>query len=284
MLVNGKLIASQIVNEIKEIVAKIVGRKPGLTFILVGDDPASESYVRSKDRACAATQIRSSVIRLPNSTSEKDLLAQIDQLNNDKQVDGILVQLPLPSHINESTITQAIDPEKDVDGFHPINLGKLLQGDDSAIIPCTPLGIKVLLEKSQISVSGKHVVIVGRSNIVGKPLAALLMQKKAGCNATVTLCHSQTHHLSDITRSADILIAAIGQPYFIRKEMVKPGAVVVDVGINRVNGKIVGDVDFEEVEKIASHITPVPGGVGPMTIAMLMQNTMTCFLKRTDLV
>ena len=278
-LINGKQIATQIIHEIKDAVSQIKGRKPGLAFILVGDNQASESYVRSKVKACTATQIQSILIRLPHSTTQEHLLDQIAQLNRDSNVDGILVQLPLPSHINESIITQAIDPKKDVDGFHPMNIGKLLQGEDSAIVPCTPLGIKVLLEKCQIPVSGKHVVIVGRSNIVGKPLAALFMQKKSGCNATVTICHSQTANLSEITRSADILIAAIGRPLFIRKEMVKPGAVIIDVGINRVDGKIVGDVDFDGVLPSVSQITPVPGGVGPMTIAMLMQNTLTCFLS-----
>ncbi len=281
-MIDGKQIASQIIQEIKVAVEPICGRKPGLAFILVGDNPASESYIRMKDKACSTTQMKSTLIRLPAGTSEAELLSKIDLLNQDTTIDGILVQLPLPSHINESTITQAITPRKDVDGFHPINLGKLLQGDEAAVIPCTPHGIKVLLEKSNIDVSGKHVVIVGRSNIVGKPLAALLMQKKPGCNATVTLCHSRTKNLAEITRTADILIAAIGQPHFIKKEMVKPGATVIDVGINRVDGKIVGDVDFETVAPIASHITPVPGGVGPMTIAMLMQNTLQSYLSQEN--
>lgn len=280
-LINGAQIAARIIQEIEEVVIQIPGRKPGLAFILVGNNPASESYIRSKDKACGATQMKSTLIRLPEETTQAELLSQIDSLNKDPTIDGILVQLPLPPHIKESTITQAILPRKDVDGFHPINLGMLLQGDDNAIAPCTPLGIKVLLEKSDIDVNGKHVVIVGRSNIVGKPLAALLMQKKQGCNATVTICHSRTKNLNELTRTADILIAAIGSPHFITKEMVKPGAVVIDVGINRVDGKIVGDVDFDNVAPLTSHITPVPKGVGPMTIAMLMKNTLQSFLTHT---
>lgn len=279
-IINGTQIAEQIIQEIKEVVAQIQGRKPGLAFILVGNNPASESYIRSKDKACNATNMKSILLRLPVETTQEQLISHIDHLNNDPSIDGILVQLPLPSHIQESIITQAISPQKDVDGFHPINQGKLLQGDDTALIPCTPHGIKVLLEKSQIHVSGKHVVIVGRSNIVGKPLAALLMQKKPGCNATVTICHSQTENLSAVTRTADILIAAIGHPLFINKEMVKPGATVIDVGINRVEGKIVGDVDFDQVAPITTYITPVPRGVGPMTIAMLIKNTLLSFLSR----
>lgn len=271
-LIDGKSIAQQILVEVKSAVA-ITGQ-PGLAFILVGDDPASETYVRSKVKACAFTGIRSVLIRLPNGTTQTALLEHIHKLNLDPSIHGILVQLPLPAPISERVITLAIDPAKDVDGFHPMNLGKLLHGDDTAIVPCTPLGIKVLLEKSHISVEGKQVVIVGRSNIVGKPLAALLMQKKAGCNATVTICHSRSQQLAAITRSADILIAAIGVPRFIRKEMIKEGAVVIDVGINRVDGNIVGDVDFDEVAPLTSYITPVPGGVGPMTIAMLMSNTL----------
>jgi methylenetetrahydrofolate dehydrogenase (NADP+)/methenyltetrahydrofolate cyclohydrolase len=281
-LIDGRKISTEILKQIELEVANIKKRKPGLALILVGENQASESYIRSKDKTCTAIQIQSTLLRFPTSITEDELLQQIFLLNQDPEIDGILVQLPLPAHINEQRVTRSIDPAKDVDGFHPTNLGKLLQGDDTAIPPCTPEGIKMLLEKSGIPVEGKHVVIVGRSNIVGKPLAALLMQKKPGCNATVTLCHSQTKNLGEITRSADILIAAIGQPLFIKKEMVKPGAVVIDVGINRLDGKIVGDVDFEQVAQIASHITPVPGGVGPMTIAMLMKNTLDCFLNRID--
>ncbi len=260
--------------EIKIAILKMAGRKPGLAFLLVGENPASQSYVRSKKKACAETGIASTLLEFPSSIAESDLVAQIEQLNRDVLVDGILVQLPLPSHIDEKRIMLAIDPEKDVDGFHPLNVGKMLLGDDSGFLPCTPHGIKALLEKSRIPVSGKHVVVIGRSNIVGKPLAAILMQKKPGCNATVTICHSHSERLNEIASSADILIAAIGIPSFIGPGMVKRGAVVIDVGINRIDGKIVGDVDFEKVLPLASHITPVPGGVGPMTIAMLLQNTL----------
>ena len=271
MIIDGKKIASEIIDEIKEEVSRLT-RKPGLAFILVGDNAASQSYVRSKKKACAFTGIHSILHELPASIAESDLLAQIEALNCDPNIDGILVQLPLPSHISEEIIMMAIDPAKDVDGFHPLNVGKMLLGNPSAILPCTPQGIKVLLEKSNISCDGKHVVIVGRSNIVGKPLAAILMQKKPGCNATVTICHSGSN--LEITRTADILVAAIGKPHFIHKDMIKPGAVVIDVGINRLEGKICGDVDFDSVAPIASAITPVPGGVGPMTIAMLLKNTL----------
>ena len=231
-----------------------------------------------KKKACAEIGILSTVHELPIDIRLPDLLHRIESLNQNPSVDGILIQLPLPSRFDPLQISRAINPEKDVDGFHPINAGKLLLGEEGGFIPCTPLGIQVLLERSNIDIKGKHVVIVGRSNLVGKPLAALLVQKKKGCNATVTIAHSQSEHLPEITRSADVLIAAIGQPGFIRLEMVKKGCVVVDVGINRVQNeaggsKIVGDVDFSSVEPIASRITPVPGGVGPMTIALLMQNT-----------
>jgi len=269
MILDGKKIASEIIDEIKERVSEL-DRKPGLAFILVGDNPASESYVRSKKKACAYTGIQSILHNLPATIAESDLVVQIESLNRDPHIDGILVQLPLPPHISEQTVMLTIDPAKDVDGFHPLNVGKMLLGDPTAILPCTPNGIKVLLEKSHIPVEGKHVVIVGRSNIVGKPLAAILMQKRAGCNATVTVCHSGSD--LEIIRTADILIAAIGKPRFIQK--IKPGAVVIDVGINRLDGKIVGDVDFEKVAHQASAITPVPGGVGPMTIAMLLKNTL----------
>ena len=280
MLIDGKKIAGEIQAEIEKRIYEIQGRKPGLAVILVGANPASQSYVRSKRKACASVGIVSTVIELPATIAESDLLKQIDQLNRDPSVDGILVQLPLPHHIDEKIITAAISPAKDVDGFHPYNVGKMLLGEEGGFLPCTPHGIQVLLEKSKIQVEGKHVVIVGRSNIVGKPLAAILMQKKPHCNATVTVAHSQSEHLSTLTSSADILVAAIGRPFFIKKEMVKPGATVIDVGINRLpDGKLVGDVDFEPVAEIASHITPVPGGIGPMTIAMLLKNTLLSFLK-----
>ncbi|MDE3046282.1 MAG: bifunctional methylenetetrahydrofolate dehydrogenase/methenyltetrahydrofolate cyclohydrolase FolD [Verrucomicrobiota bacterium] len=273
-LIDGKEIAADILQQIKADIAKLPGRKPGLAFLLVGDNEASQTYVHSKSKACAECGIHSVLRKLPTNTTEAHLLREIEQLNNDPTIDGILVQLPLPSHIDEKAITFAIDPKKDVDGFHPLNLGLLLRGDPSAIVPCTPRGIHTLLLRTGISLEGKHVVIVGRSNIVGKPLAALLVQKHPSANATVTIAHSKSLHLAEITRSADILIAAIGQPHFIQASMVRKGAVVIDVGINRKDGKIVGDVDFAAVSPIASHITPVPGGVGPMTIAMLLQNTL----------
>jgi methylenetetrahydrofolate dehydrogenase (NADP+)/methenyltetrahydrofolate cyclohydrolase len=280
MLIDGKKIAGEIQAEIERKVATLQGRKPGLAVILVGENPASQSYVRSKRKACASVGIVSTVIELPGTISETDLLKQIDGLNRDPTVDGILVQLPLPHHIDEKIVTAAIDPAKDVDGFHPYNVGKMLLGEEGGFLPCTPHGIQVLLEKSKIQVEGKHVVILGRSNIVGKPLAAILMQKKPHCNATVTVAHSQSENLLSLTRSADILVAAIGRPFFVKKEMVKPGATVIDVGINRLpDGKLVGDVDFHPVSEIASHITPVPGGIGPMTIAMLLKNTLLSFLK-----
>lgn len=281
MLIDGKRIASEIQATIEQKVSKLQGRKPGLAFILVGDNPASQSYVRSKKKACATTGILSTMIELSASISQSDLLKQVERLNLDPNIDGILVQLPLPLHIDEKAVTTAIDPKKDVDGFHPLNLGKMLLGEEDGFLPCTPHGIKVLLEKSNIQVEGKQVVILGRSNIVGKPLAAILMQKKPHCNATVTIAHSQSEHLVSITRSADILVAAIGRPLFVQKEMVKPGATIIDVGINRLpDGKIVGDVEFASVAEIAGHISPVPGGVGPMTIAMLLQNTLWSYLKR----
>lgn len=280
MLLDGKKIAAEVQVSIEKKVAAIAARKPGLAFVLVGENPASQSYVRSKRKACALVGIVSVVVELPGAIAESDLIKQIDRLNRDPEIDGILVQLPLPPHIDEKNITAAIDPAKDVDGFHPVNVGKMLLGEESGFLPCTPLGIKVLLEKCKIGVAGKHVVIVGRSNIVGKPLAAILMQKKPHCNATVTIAHSQSENLSAITRSADILVAALGRPLFIKKEMVKPGAAVIDVGINRLpDGKLVGDVDFQTVSETAGHITPVPGGIGPMTIAMLLENTLAAFMK-----
>jgi methylenetetrahydrofolate dehydrogenase (NADP+)/methenyltetrahydrofolate cyclohydrolase len=280
MRIDGKQIASEVKEETKAAVTSLNGRKPGLAFVLVGGHPASEMYVRAKKKACAYVGMHSVLVQLPASIAESDLLAQIDQLNRNPAIDGILIQLPLPSHLDTQAVMSSVDPSKDVDGFHPINVGKMLLGDESAFIPCTPHGILVLLEKSQVSVEGKHVVIVGRSNIVGKPLAALLMQKRKGCNATVTVCHSRSERLADITQTADILIAAMGQPLFIKAGMVKPGAVVIDVGINRLSDKLVGDVDFAAVEKIASLITPVPGGVGPMTIAMLLKNTLLSYQRR----
>lgn len=272
-LIDGKKIASEIQEVLKEKIGRFP-RKISLAVLLVGEDPGSISYVRMKQKACLEIGIESIVEKLDLHVSEKTLLDRITALNRDPAIDGILVQQPLPEHIDADNICRAIDPSKDVDGFHPINVGKLLLGQEDGFIPCTPLGIQVLCEKSGIDLTGQHVVIVGRSNIVGKPLAALLVQKRKGCNATVTVAHSLTKNLESITRSADILIAAMGRPHFIRGHMVKSGAVVIDVGVNRIQEKkLVGDVDFLSVSSVASRMTPVPGGVGPMTIAMLMQNT-----------
>ncbi|NGX64031.1 MAG: Bifunctional protein FolD protein [Candidatus Anoxychlamydiales bacterium] len=282
MIIDGKKIAKEITDELKEKISKL-DKKPNLSVILVGNNPASLIYIKMKKKACAKVGIDFDLYHFKEDEKEDVILDKIDNLNSDAKVSGILVQMPLPKHINSSKAIQRLDPTKDVDGFHPINVGKLLIGDDSAVVSCTPLGVKTLLQKSNIEVESKHVVIVGRSNIVGKPLAALLMQKKPNCNATVTVAHSYSKGLKDITRSADILIAAIGKPNFITQDMVKENTVVIDVGINYVlqkaeKTKIIGDVDFENVSKIASHITPVPKGVGPMTVAMLVQNTYTCFL------
>lgn len=284
MIIDGKAVAASLCQEMEKTVKKWQGRKPHLAFILIGENPASQTYVRAKKKACAATGIDSTLLELPVAISQEDLLSHVRSLNSHPEVDGILIQLPLPSHIDERAVMLAIDPTKDVDGFHPLNVGKMLLGEEGGFLPCTPYGIKVLLERSSVPVEGKRVVIIGRSNIVGKPLAAILVQKKPHCNATVTIAHSQSEHLIDIARSADILVAAIGKPHFIKKEMVRPGAAVIDVGINRLaNGKLVGDVDFDEVSKIASHITPVPGGVGPMTIAMLLQNTLFSYARREEI-
>lgn len=273
MIVSGKDIAESLYGEFQNRLLKLKAT-PKLVVVLVGENPASEAYIRMKEKACARVGIDSPLLRFPATISEKDLLHEIQKLNKDPSVNGILVQLPLPKQINEAKITAAIDPKKDVDGFHPVNMGKLLLGQGDGFVPCTPLGVSVLLEKSGIEIEGKHVVIVGRSNIVGKPLAALLMQKKPHANATVTVAHSRTHELGKVMLSADILIAAIGQPHFVKKEMVKQGSVVIDVGISRQNGKLIGDVDFDSVAPKCYAITPVPGGVGPMTVAMLVHNTL----------
>lgn len=281
-IIDGKKIAAQIRAEIGKEVKALARRKivPGLAVVLVGDDPASQVYVRMKKRACAELGFASFDHDLPKNCSEKRLLNLIDKLNADPAVHGILVQLPVPKQINEARILNAIDPAKDVDGFHPVNVGKLLNGE-ATFLPGTPHGCQELLLRSGYDPAGKHVVIVGRSNIVGKPMAAILMQKAAGANATVTVCHSRTKNLAAITRQADILIAAIGVPNFIKSRMVKDGVVVIDVGVNRVEDstkkrgyRLVGDVDFKNVSKKAKAITPVPGGVGPMTITMLLQNTL----------
>ncbi|MEI6242324.1 MAG: bifunctional methylenetetrahydrofolate dehydrogenase/methenyltetrahydrofolate cyclohydrolase FolD [Chlamydiota bacterium] len=284
MIINGKKIAESLRSEIKEKIEKLPGRKPSLAFILIGNHPASLIYVINKKKACREVGIETSEFIFPESISETFLIEKIQQLNEDPLIDGILVQLPLPKHIVTQKIIECIDPQKDVDGFHPLNVGKMLLGDPSALLPCTPQGIKVLLEKSHISPEGKHVVILGRSNIVGKPLAAILLQNAPGCNATITIAHSHSKHLMDITKSADILVAAVGKPHFVKKEFVTKGVVIIDVGINRitVNNKttLVGDVDFNEVAPLASAITPVPGGVGPMTVALLLQNVLSCYSQK----
>jgi methylenetetrahydrofolate dehydrogenase (NADP+)/methenyltetrahydrofolate cyclohydrolase len=288
-IIDGKQIAADIRAELKlkiETFKKKEGNIPGLVAILVGEDPASNVYVSMKHKACDEVGIYSKVEKLSDKTTEEDLLKLIEKYNNDNEYHGILVQLPLPKHIDEDKVIEAISPFKDVDGFHPINVGKMVIGKET-LYPCTPYGVVELLKRYKIETKGKHVVVVGRSNIVGKPVANMLLQKKAGANAVVTVVHSAAEDLSSITKQADILIAAIGVPEFIKAEMVKNNAVVIDVGVNRVDDsskksgyKLVGDVDFENVAKKASFITPVPGGVGPMTIAMLMQNTYSAFLKR----
>lgn len=280
-ILSGKTFAAAIYEELKAEMSTLASRKvqPGLAVVLVGSDAASQVYVRSKRKMCEELGIRSFSFDLPADCTEKKLLGIIAKLNADPAVDGILVQMPLPKHICEQTVLNAIDPGKDVDGFHPENVGRLLNGDE-CFIPCTPAGCIEILLRSGNDPSGKHVVVLGRSNIVGKPLAALLMQKRRGGNATVTVCHSQTRKLASITSQADILIAAIGVPEFVKGRMVKEGAVVIDVGINRIpdatkasGTRLVGDVDFKAVSKKAKAITPVPGGVGLMTIALLMRNT-----------
>lgn len=287
-IIDGNKIAAEIRAEILEEVKTLAKRKivPGLAVVLVGNDPASAVYTRMKKKACADLGMASFDFDLPKSCTEKRLLTLIEKLNLDRKVDGILVQLPLPPQIDESKVLNAVDPAKDVDGFHPMNMGKMLNGED-AFLPCTPHGCQQLLLRSGCDPAGKHVVIVGRSNIVGKPLAAMLMRKAPGGNATVTVCHSRTKNLAKFCRQADILIAAIGVPGFIKSRMVKEGVVVIDVGTNRVPDaskksgfRLVGDVDFKNVSKKARAITPVPGGVGPMTIAMLMRNTVDSAKRR----
>ena len=285
-LIDGTGIATQIQERVASAIGHLRGRKPGLAFLLVGDQPASRAYIRMKKRRCAEVGIVSFDHEYNETVTEAELLGEIARLNNHPEVDGILVQLPLPPHINTTTILNAVDPTKDVDGFHPLNIGKSLLGEIDGFLSCTPHGIQVLLTQSQIPIAGKHVVIVGRSNIVGKPLAAILMQKAPNANATVTVAHSLSENLPALCRSADILVAAMGKPRFIKKEMVKEGAVVIDVGINRVKDAkgvdvLVGDVDFASVAPICSQITPVPGGVGPMTIAILLSNTLLSYQRKT---
>lgn len=279
-IIDGKQISAKMRTEIKTDVDKLKekGITPGLAVILVGEDPASHVYVRQKELACQEAGLFSDKHALLNSATQEELLTIIDRLNNDEKIDGILVQLPLPKHIDETTVLRAVAPDKDVDGFHPINVGKLSIGE-KGFYPCTPYGVIHLLEKSGVNISGKDAVVVGRSNIVGKPAAMLLLNH----NATVTICHSKTHKLAEHTKRADILVVAVGAPRAITKDMVKEGAVVIDVGVNREGGKLVGDVDFEGVKEVASQITPVPGGVGPMTITMLLHNTVQAAKLRRNL-
>lgn len=272
MLLKGKEVSARIKDELKEEVVKMKERgiNPGLAVIIVGDDPASRVYVNNKKKACEYCGINSYEYALLADTTEDELLKLIDELNNDPKVSGILCQLPVPKHINEQAIINAINPKKDVDAFHPVNVGKIMTGDYD-FVPCTPAGVMELIKESGIDVNGKECVVVGRSNIVGKPMSMLLLHK----NGTVTICHSRTQNLAEKTKKADILVAAVGIPNFITGDMIKEGAVVIDVGINRIAPKqLVGDVEFESAEKVAGAITPVPGGVGPMTIAMLMKNTL----------
>lgn len=270
-IISGKEVAQNKRNEMKLEVDKLKeqGIVPGLAVIIVGDNPASRSYVKGKIKACNEVGLHSELIELENSVSQEELLKEIDRLTEDEAVDGILVQLPLPDHINEEAIIEYIPAEKDVDGFHPINIGKMMIGQE-AFLPCTPFGIIQMVKSKNIEIEGKHVVVIGRSNIVGKPVGQLFLNE----NATVTYCHSRTKNMKELAKQADILVAAVGKANFIDKEYVKDGAVVIDVGVNRLEtGKLCGDVVFDEVKEVASYITPVPGGVGPMTITMLLHNT-----------
>ena len=286
-LILGKTVSESIYAELRDRieVLKSKGTTPGLAVVLVGNDPASEVYVRMKGKKCEELGMKSVTVTLPENTSEKDLLKKVDQLNKDKSIHGFLVQLPLPSHIDEKKVINAIDPKKDVDCFHPVNVGKMLIGEPD-FLPATPAGVQQMLIRSGIETKGKHVVVVGRSNIVGKPMMAMMVQKGDGADSTVSVVHSRTKDLPAITRQADILIVAMGKPNSITADMVKDGVVIIDVGTNRIDdpkspkgSKLVGDVDFEGVKNKASAITPVPGGVGPMTICMLMANTVAAAEK-----
>ncbi|MGB3340716.1 MAG: bifunctional methylenetetrahydrofolate dehydrogenase/methenyltetrahydrofolate cyclohydrolase FolD [bacterium] len=281
-ILSGKELAEKMRQEMQIEVAALREKHnivPGLAVILIGNDPASMSYVRGKEKACEKVGVISKGYKFDVEFQEAQLLNLIEELNHDPKIHGILVQLPLPDHINEEKVIYSIDPKKDVDGFHPVSTGKMMIGVP-CFLPCTPHGIQQLLVRNDIEIEGKHVVIIGRSNIVGKPLAMILVQKKPGANATVTICHTRTKNMSAITKTADILVAAVGRPHTVTADMVKEGVVIIDVGVNRVEDKtkkkgyrLIGDVDFDEVSKKASAITPVPGGVGPMTITMLLQNT-----------
>jgi len=273
-LIDGKAIAQQVEAELRDALARL-SYKPGLVAVRVGHDPASEVYVRNKARKAQELGLRGTELIFDASMRESELLSQIERLNRDNEVDGILVQLPLPKQIDSKRVIEAIDPAKDVDGFHPMNVGLLHLGRPT-LVPCTPAGVLRLIASTGTTIAGSRAVVIGRSDIVGKPVAALLLQQ----NATVSICHSRTRDLGAVVREADIVVAAIGKPRCVTAEMVKPGALVIDVGINRVDGRLVGDVDFDRVREIASWITPVPGGVGPMTIAMLMKNTVTAAKAR----
>jgi methylenetetrahydrofolate dehydrogenase (NADP+)/methenyltetrahydrofolate cyclohydrolase len=286
-LIDGNRIAAEVISGLKAEVASVSGRRPCLALVRVGDDPASVSYVKKKELTAAEIGIAGRVILPPVSTTQAELEALVDRLNADPGVDGILVQSPLPAPLDERSVFRRISPDKDVDGLNPVNLGKVAQDDDSGFAACTPSGIMELLARSGVDLKGRHVVVIGRSQLVGKPFALLALQKKVGANATVTVCHSATVGLPAIARQADVLVAAIGRPEFVTADMVKPGAVVIDVGINRVpdptrksGSRLCGDVHFQTVSPIASKITPVPGGVGPMTVAMLMRNTVKAFRRR----
>ena len=279
-ILSGKIVSARVKDELKKEVEELSqrGKQTGLAVVLVGVDSASKVYVRNKEKACEEVGIYSEVHRLSENTSEEELLKLINELNENDKIDGILVQLPLPKHLDDKVIIDNIKPEKDVDAFHPSNVGKIMIGDYD-FLPCTPAGIMELIHESGVEVDGKTCVVIGRSNIVGKPMSMLLLHE----NGTVTTCHSHTKNLAEVTKSADILVAAVGIPKFVKADMVKPGAVVIDVGMDRdENGKLCGDVDFNEVEPVAGAITPVPGGVGPMTIAMLMRNTVTASKKKLE--
>ena len=276
-ILDGKVVSEAIKEKVKCEVASLKeqGILPHLTVLIIGNNPASQTYVRNKEKTCEQLGFKSTVVKFEEDATQEEVLRKIEELNNDSDVHGILVQLPIPKHFDTQLVLESISKDKDVDGFHPFNAGRMLSGTtgENHPFPCTPAGVIELLKYNNIEIEGKNAVIVGRSNIVGKPLVPLLLNE----NATVTVCHSKTNNLKEVTKQADILIVAIGTPNFIKKDMVKNGAVVVDVGINRLeNGKLTGDVDFEEVKEVASYITPVPGGVGPMTIAMLMNNTVIC--------
>lgn len=278
-VINGKELAKKLRADIRERVNQFIEETkvvPHLVVILVGDNPASVSYVTGKQKACEETNMKSTLIKLPVETTEEELIKIINDLNADKSVHGILVQLPLPKHIDEQKIINTICVEKDVDGFSPINVGKMILNEE-CFLPCTPAGIIKMIKETGIEIAGKHAVVIGRSNIVGKPVSQLLLQE----NATVTICHSRTKDLKYHTLQADILVVAIGKPKFVTKDMIKPGAVVIDVGVNRVDNKLCGDVDYEGALEVASYVTPVPGGVGPMTITMLMENTLEATKRLT---